>query len=84
VNLRCYLSSLLRIHRPDCEHCLARETRGDEMRKRLEELNWRTQPGPLKHGDHGAAAEVPDSAPGGFAASPPISLQAKQPKTKIA
>ena len=42
VKLRCHLSSLLRIHRPDCEHC-TREGHGVEMRKRLEELNWRTQ-----------------------------------------
>jgi hypothetical protein len=43
VKLRCYLSSLLRIHHPDCKHC-ARGTPGDVMRKRLEELGWRTQP----------------------------------------
>jgi hypothetical protein len=40
----CYLLSLLRIHSPDCEHCNARETRGDEIQKRLEELSWRMQP----------------------------------------
>lgn len=40
MKLRCYLSSLLKIHRPDCEHC-ARETSGEVMRKRLEELRWR-------------------------------------------
>ena len=40
----CSLFSLLRIHNPDCEHCDAHETRGDELRKRLEELCWRTQP----------------------------------------
>jgi hypothetical protein len=39
----CYLLALLRIHSPDCEHCNARETSGDEIRKRLEELAWRTQ-----------------------------------------
>jgi hypothetical protein len=42
VRLRCYLLSLLRIHRPDCEHCALAKA-GDEMRKRLEDLNWRTQ-----------------------------------------
>src|ERR1039458_651914 len=36
VNLRCYLLSLLRIHRPDCELCNAREKYGVEMQKRLE------------------------------------------------
>jgi hypothetical protein len=41
---KCYLLSLLRIHRPDCQPCNAREKYGEEMRKRLEELNWRTQP----------------------------------------
>jgi hypothetical protein len=44
VKLRCYLLSLLRIHHPDCEHCVARKKYGIEMRKRLKELNWRTQP----------------------------------------
>ena len=39
----CYVLSLLGIHRPDCEHCMARLTCGNEMRKRLEELNGRTQ-----------------------------------------
>ena len=44
MNLRCYLLSLLRMHIPDCEHCNARQAYGVEMRKRLEELNWRTLP----------------------------------------
>lgn len=52
------------------------------MRKRLEELNWRTQPGSLNHGDHGEVVEVLNSKPGDFAASPPISLKAKQQKKK--
>ena len=52
------------------------------MRKRLEELNWRTQPGSLNHGDHGEGVEVSDSNPGDFVASPPISLKAKQQKKK--
>jgi hypothetical protein len=43
VNLRCRLLSLLKIHRPDCEVCNAREEYGVEMRKRLEELGWGTQ-----------------------------------------
>jgi hypothetical protein len=35
----CYLLSLLRIHRPDCEHCDACECCwGEDMRKRLNEL----------------------------------------------
>jgi hypothetical protein len=42
VKLRCYLLSLLRIHHPDCKHCVARKRYGMEMRKRLEELGWRT------------------------------------------
>jgi hypothetical protein len=42
VTLRCQLLTLLRIHHPDCRYC-AREKYGMEMRKRLEELNWRTQ-----------------------------------------
>ena len=64
MNLRpwaCYLLSLLRIHRPDCEHCSVRETCGDEMRKRLEDLNWRTQPRSLKNGHDGDVVDNPDS-----------------------
>ncbi len=81
MNLRpriCYVLSVLRIHRPHCEHCSAREMRGDEIRKRLEELNWRTQP---RWVNHGKVLEVSDSEPGVVAEIPPVSL--KQPK-KIA
>src|ERR1700686_5774016 len=35
----CYILSLLRIHSLDCTHCMVRLTCGDELRKRLEELN---------------------------------------------
>ena len=35
----CYVLSLLRIHNPDCKHCAARLSCGNELRKRLEELN---------------------------------------------
>ena len=71
MKLRCYLLSLLRIHHPDCEHCNVRETRGHEMRKRLEELNWRRQPTVLKKEVHGDAVEVSNSAlPGEVLASP--------------
>jgi len=38
----CHVLSVLKIHRPDCEHCMARLTCGHELRKRLEELNART------------------------------------------
>ncbi len=50
MKLKCNLLSLLRIHRPDCEHCNAREKSGHEMRKRLEELNWRMQLDSLNSG----------------------------------
>ena len=30
----CYVLSLLRIHSPDCEHCMARLTCGDDLRER--------------------------------------------------
>jgi hypothetical protein len=59
---KCYLLSLLRIHHPDCDLCNAREKYGEEMRRRLEELNWRTQP--RSHGDHGGAVGGFDSKPG--------------------
>jgi len=62
--------SLLRIHRPVCEHCNARERRGDEMRNRLEGLSWRTQPRSLNNGDQGEVVEVFDSKPGEVMASP--------------
>jgi len=34
-----YVLSLLRIHNPDCKHCAAHLICGNELRKRLEELN---------------------------------------------
>jgi len=82
VKLRCYLLSLLRIHRPDCELCSAREKYGVEMQKRLEELNWRTQPRSLNKGDDGEVVKVFDPKPGEVVASPPISLA--QQRKKIA
>jgi hypothetical protein len=39
MTLKCYLLTLLKIHRPDCEPCKALEKGGIEMRERLEELN---------------------------------------------
>jgi hypothetical protein len=74
VSLRCYLLSLLRIHRPDCELCQAREKYGVEMRKRLEELGWGTQPS--------SPVVVFDPEPGEVV-STPISLKAQEQK-KIA
>jgi hypothetical protein len=50
VNLRCCLFSVLKIHRTDCEHCNVRETRGDEIRKWLEELNWPARPRSFNRG----------------------------------
>jgi hypothetical protein len=73
VKLRCYLLSLLRIHRPDCEHCKACAKYGLEIRERLEELNRRTQPNLLKKEVHGEVVEVFDSKPGDVEASAPIS-----------
>jgi len=79
---KCYLLSLLRIQHPDCDHCNARETCGEEMRKRLEELNWRTQPHSHNNGDYGEAVGGFDSKPG-EGISTPVSLKAQQ-KKKIA
>lgn len=81
MKLRCYLLSLLRIHRPDCELCKARETCGDEMRKRLEELSGRMQSNLLKMEVHGEVVEAFDSKPGEVAGSPPISLVERVKKT---
>ena len=80
MKLRCYLLSILRIHRPDCEHCKAREKCGLEMRERLEELKWRTRPNLLEKEVYGTVVEVFDSKPGEVAASPPISLAQQQNK----
>jgi hypothetical protein len=44
----CYLFARLKIYSPDCENCEHREMCGSELQKRLEELNWRTLPRPLK------------------------------------
>lgn len=74
---KCYLLSLLRIQHPGCELCNPREKYGEEMRKRLEELNWRTQP--RSHGDHEEVVKVFDSKPGEVI-SPPISLAQQQKK----
>ena len=70
VNLRCCLLSLLRIHHPDCKRCNTRETCGDEMRMRLEELNWRTQS--LDNGDHEDAVEVFDPEPREVVSGTPV------------
>jgi hypothetical protein len=75
VNLRCRLLSLLRIHQPDCQHCNAREKYGVDMRKRLEELNWRTQAHSLNHGDHGEVGSKP-----GEVIRTPISLKTQRRK----
>ena len=77
---KCYLLSLLRIQHPDCELCNAREKYGVEMRKRLEELNWRTQPYSLNNGDHDEVVGVFDSKPGEVI-STPISLAQQKRKT---
>jgi hypothetical protein len=47
MNLRpriCYVLSFLEIHNPDCKHCTANLTCGNDLRKRLEELNEPVQP----------------------------------------
>jgi hypothetical protein len=64
MKLRCYLLSLLKIHRLDCEHGNARDTCGDELRKRLEESNWRTQPHSLNNWHQEEVAGLYDSKPG--------------------
>ncbi len=73
MKLRCYFLSLLRIHRPDCEHCRAREKCGLEMRERLAELNRRTQSNLLKEEVHGEVVVVSDSKSGKVVATPPTS-----------
>jgi hypothetical protein len=72
--------SLLRLHRPDCEQCNAREKYGLELRKRLEELGWGTQPHSPTNGDHGAIVEVFRSEPGEVVARSPIPAKRKEQK----
>jgi hypothetical protein len=76
MKLRCYLLSFLRIDHPDSEHCNARETSGEVMRKRPEELNWRTPPHSRTNGDR---EERIDSEPGEVITLP-VSLKAQQGK----
>jgi hypothetical protein len=80
VQLKCYLLSLLRIHRPDCQRC-AREKAGGEMRKRLEDLNWRTQSPSLNRKDPEDAMETIDSKSSG-AISPPASGNEQEQQQK--
>jgi hypothetical protein len=72
MNRKCYLLSLLKIHRSNCAQCKALEKCGLEMRERLQELNWRTQPYSLHRELHGEVGEVFNSKPGEVAASSPF------------
>jgi hypothetical protein len=83
VKFRCRLLSLLRIHHPDCDLCNTRETNGEEMRKRLEELNCRTHPHSPNNGNHGEAVGGFDAKPGEVV-STPISLKAQKRRKEIA
>ena len=78
MTLRCYLLSIVRLHSPECERCKAHGILGDEMRKRLEELNWRKQPRSLIHGDNGEVAEVFNSKAPEGAARRPVSVKEQQ------
>ena len=51
----CHLLLLLKIHRPDCEHCAAHPTCGADLRKRLAELNERGE----RTSDSGDAGRAP-------------------------
>ena len=84
MKLRCYLLSLLRIHRPDCEHCKALEKCGLQMRERLAELNWQTQPNLTKKGLHSEVVPHFDSKLGEVVASPPISFAQEAQQMKKA
>lgn len=75
VKLRCYLESLLRTHRSDCERCHVSETLGSDIRQRLEELNLRMQqPHSLNDRDQEEVAQVFDSKPNEAVPSQPASL----------
>jgi len=74
----CSLLSLLRMHHLDCEHCNIVQTCGEQMRRRLEELKWRTQPLSPSDGVHGEVVEVFDSKSGEVVAGTPISLESQK------
>jgi hypothetical protein len=73
VKLRCYVESLLRMHRPDCALCNPIESVGPDIRKRLEELNLRMQPRSVKNDDEEGMREF-DSKPEEVGATPPVSV----------
>ena len=75
MKLRCRLLSLLRIHSPNCEVCNVREKYGVEMRRPLEELNWRTQSHSLSNGNHGEVGSKP-----GEVISTSVLLSVQKPK----
>lgn len=50
------------------------------MRRRLDELNWRTQPPAVSKEEHGKAIELVDSKHDRRAAKPPVSLKARRKK----
>jgi hypothetical protein len=80
VNLRpriCYLLALLKIHSPNCEHCIARLTCGDEIRKRLEELNTQKQSCLQEDGNHRESRKAGELLKVGRYAQTPISLGSK-------
>ena len=81
MTLRCYLSSLLRIHHPDCKDCKAREQCGVQMRERLEELNLGMQPNLTRMGAGEEVVPHFDSKPGEAQASPPTSFAHQMKKT---
>ena len=67
MTLQCYLLTLLKIHRSDCERCMALEKGGIEMRERLEELN--SEPS----GIFAEVLEPFNSSPGPTAGRPSVS-----------
>ena len=74
MTLKCYLLTLLKIHRPDCEPCKALEKGGIEMRERLEELNSEPQPSSLSPAADEKFAGIFDPQPCDVVARMPIRL----------
>ena len=73
VKLSCQLLSLLGMHSPHCAACNIQRANGENIRKRLEELNDQTQLHSSNVGDQ--AAKIVRS---------PIALKGKQRKKEIA
>ena len=66
------------MHQPDCKRCNTDTRDGDELRERLEELNWQTQPCQVNH--DGRKFQVVNYKRRKGRGKPPVSVRAKRRK----